>query len=60
MITYKQKQIGDRITVLLDGKIIGHIVTRTDGFQYMPKGSKTGGEILKSVSAVKKSLETEE
>jgi len=59
MITYRQMG-ADRVAVLLDGKVVGHIIPKMDGFQYMPKGSKNGGEIMKSVGAVKKSLETEE
>lgn len=45
--------------VLLDGKIVGQIKTVFGGFSYFPKGSKTGGELFKTINLVKQSLENE-
>lgn len=56
MITYKT--LGNQVQVKLDGKVAGHIKPMMDGFAYFPKGSKTGGDILPSVDAVKKTLES--
>ena len=34
--------------VKLDGKVVGHINQVKGGYQYFPKGSKTGGEVFKT------------
>lgn len=44
------------LLVRLDGRICGEIRNVEGGYQYFPKGSKVGGEIMESVSAVQKSL----
>jgi len=44
------------LKVRVDGRIVGEIRKVEGGFQYFPKGQKTGGEIFKSVSAVQRSL----
>lgn len=49
-----------KVTVKLDGKIIGHIQEKNGGFAYFPKGSKDHGEIFSSISDVKKSLEEDD
>lgn len=51
MITYEYTE-----TVKLDGKIIGHIKQKDNGFAYFPKGSKNSGEVFSSVDKVKLSL----
>lgn len=57
MITYKP--VGaDRLAVVLDNKVVGHINPKGDGFQYVPKGSpKMAGLVYKTIDAVKASLE---
>jgi hypothetical protein len=45
--------------VRLDGKIVGSIHAFNGGFQYFPKGSKTGGELFPSLEACKRSLEAD-
>lgn len=45
------------VTVKMDGKAIGVIKEVEGGYQYFPKGSKTGGDILASVAAVRATLE---
>jgi len=45
--------------VYLDGKHIGNILKVKDGFQYFPKGKKTGGEVFPTLEEVKRSLEDE-
>lgn len=47
------------LRVRQDGKIIGEIRKVDSGFQYFPKGSKSGGDILHSVTAVQRSLSDE-
>jgi hypothetical protein len=44
------------LKVSIDGRICGSIKKVTDGYQYFPKGSKSGGEILSTVGAVQRSL----
>lgn len=55
MITYKTIH-----KVYLDGKLIGEI-RQVDGdkWQYFPKGQKKGGDIYKSLLAIKSDLEAE-
>ncbi len=45
------------ITVTLDKKVVGEIRHVKGGFQYFPKGGKTGGEVSDTVAKVKRSLE---
>lgn len=40
----------------LNGKVVGYICRTDGGFQYRPKGSKTGGDVFPSIFAVRKSL----
>lgn len=44
------------IDVRLEGKIIGEIRTLANGFQYFPKGRRTGGEVFGDLKAIKQSL----
>jgi hypothetical protein len=48
------------LKVQLDGRVIGEIRKVEGGYQYFPKGQKTGGEIFKSVTEVQSSLEFDE
>ena len=43
--------------VKLEGKLIGHIERVDGGFQYFPKGHKTGGKVFDTIAKVKHSLE---
>jgi len=45
------------LKVKLDGFIVGEIRKVIGGFQYFPKGHKTGGEIFATVSEVQRSLQ---
>lgn len=47
------------ILVMLDGKRVGKIVNEMPGWRYFPNGQTKGGELLPSLSAVKRSLESE-
>lgn len=47
----------DNVTVYLDGKAVGEIRSVVGGYQYFPKGSKNGGELLRTIEMVKASLE---
>jgi RimJ/RimL family protein N-acetyltransferase len=51
-----------KISVKLDGKIVGAIKLVEGGFAYFPKGSRKGfaTEVFKSVREVQRSLETVE
>lgn len=49
-----------KIVVKLDKKIIGEIKKVDGGFQYFPKGSKTGGDIFITLNKCKYSLENDE
>lgn len=50
-----------KIKVKLEKRLIGQIEpVKGGGWQYFPKGSKQGGEIMKSYVLVQKSLETED
>jgi hypothetical protein len=43
--------------VRLEGRVVGHIVHRSDGrFQYFPKGKTKGGEVFGSFSSCARSL----
>jgi hypothetical protein len=59
MITYNTPYSGIPISVLLNDKIVGHIKQVEGGYQYFPKGKKTGGPIFKAIREVKSSLENE-
>jgi len=48
------------IKVKLDGRLVGHIKTVVGGFQYFPKGRKSGGEVSPTLNQVKDSLEGDE
>lgn len=37
-----------KTVVRLDGKIVGNIKEVKGGYQYKPKGSKTGGQVFKT------------
>lgn len=55
--TYNERA-GHSIGVLLDGKVVGHILRKsTGGFVYAPKGSTLRGETFATVAEVKRSLE---
>jgi len=47
------------IAVLLDDRRVGEIRTVEGGFQYFPKGQRTGGEVFPSLAACKQSLADE-
>jgi len=55
MITYEYDSVA--IDVKLDGKLVGHIWKKLEGFQYIPKGQKTGGAFFPTVRECKNSLE---
>jgi len=55
MITYEE--FPNLIKVKLEGKLVGHIEYVGKGYQYKPKGQKTGGDVFSTLVAVKKSLE---
>jgi hypothetical protein len=58
MISYKDKNT--KIDVLLDKKTVGYILKNKENlFQYFPKGNKEGGSQFKTISEVKKSLESD-
>ena len=57
-ITYKTTLSGD-IAVWLDGKRVGSIMAAKGGYQYWPMGNSTPGEIMPTVDAVKKTLESD-
>lgn len=44
------------LKVRLDGRICGEIRKVEGGYQYFPKGSKSGGVIFSSIGAVQTSL----
>jgi hypothetical protein len=48
------------LKVRLDGIICGEIRKVATGYQYFPKNSKTGGDILASVTLVQRSLKEDE
>lgn len=58
MITYDYSK-SNQIIVKLDRKIVGTIKKVDAGWQYFPKGKKTGGEIFRTYQLVQKSLEAE-
>ncbi len=58
MITYDSSNT-NQIAVKFDRKIVGHIKKVNDGWQYFPKGKKTGGEIFRTYQQAQKSLEAE-
>jgi len=56
MITYKTLPNGN-VKVYLDNKFVGTIKPISQSFAYYPQGSKTAGEILPTIAAVKATLE---
>ena len=44
------------LKVRVDGRVSGEIRKVDGGYQYFPKGSKTGGDVFATVSAVQKIL----
>jgi hypothetical protein len=44
------------IKVRLDGRQVGEIRKVEGGYQYFPKGQRTGGPVLPTVTAVQRSL----
>ena len=59
MITFKWKDIGNNEKVFLNKKHAGTIKRVEGGWQYFPKGHKTGGEIFKKISECEDSLKEE-
>jgi hypothetical protein len=59
MIEFSWPIIQGKVTVKLDGKLVGEIRQEADGFRYFPKGQKTGGELFSTLPACKKSLTDE-
>lgn len=59
MITYKQD--GSKVTVLLEGRVIGRIEKSDEGYCYFPKGTKKYkvplGETFPTLEECKSSLE---
>jgi hypothetical protein len=50
----------DTTEVLLEGKKSGVIRTVQGGFQYVPNGMKEGGEVFKTKTEVRRSLENDD
>lgn len=49
-----------QVIVKLEGKIVGHInPVIGGGWQYFPKGFKTGGEKMKTIQQIQNSLEND-
>lgn len=55
MITYKTAP--ETHYVYLDGKCVGTITLTPGGYQYRPKGAKTGGDFYPTLALCKASLE---
>jgi hypothetical protein len=49
----------NKMPVLLEGKIVGHIRAHAWGWWYVPVGQTKGGDTFKDIAAVKRSLEME-
>ena len=47
----------DPLKVRLDGRSCGEICKVDGGYQYFPKGSKSGGRVFETVAEVQKSLD---
>jgi hypothetical protein len=60
MLTFEDIAGTQEQTVRLDKKIVGKIKHVTDGFQYFPKGSKTGGAVFSNRRHCQLSLHTPE
>lgn len=64
MITYdfvtNSNQAVIKVKVKLNGKMVGSInPVIGGGWQYFPSGQKKGGDVMKSITLVQKSLESE-
>jgi hypothetical protein len=46
-----------RVSVKLDGRVVGDIREERDGYRYFPRRSKDGGLLFPTLSACKRSLE---
>lgn len=55
MITYK---VGNKCTIVMyDGREVGEIEHRLDGFQYFAYGDPKGGQVYPTIRAAKDALE---
>jgi hypothetical protein len=52
-----REEPGKSVVVLIDGRVVGHILNTRGGYVYAPKGSTLRGETLPTVPEVKRSLE---
>ncbi|HEX3156823.1 MAG TPA: hypothetical protein VHV32_19495 [Candidatus Angelobacter sp.] len=63
MIVYKEIKNGNneiiQVGVYLENQRVGSIEKEVGGWRYVPKGKSDGGELLPSIHAVKRSLESE-
>ena len=58
MIEYRQhSDEPDLLHVYLDQRKVGVIIRVEKGWQYVPKGSKVGGDVFATIKKVIKSLE---
>ena len=58
MITYQTTTAPKfKMKVYLDKKLTGEIRRVEGGYQYFPKGSKTGGEISPQITRIRQTLE---
>lgn len=60
--TRQVEKVGQVVDVFLDSKLVGAIHRVPGGYQYQPKGARKdqSGEILHSVNAVMRSLQSED
>jgi hypothetical protein len=49
----------NKMSVLLEGQIVGHIRAHAWGWHYVPVGQTQGGDTFKDIAGVKRSLEME-
>jgi hypothetical protein len=57
LITYST-DIASKIAVYLDGRRVGIITKKWDGWHYQPKGTKLFGKAFPTLTDCKRSLET--
>lgn len=57
MIAYQQNRKTGAEVVKLDGRVIGEIRPVSGGYQYFPKGQKTGGTVWPSITGCKRDIE---